>query len=88
MYRITGQQIQNKEVEGVSSFWQQESKNCIALNKILQKREDKESFFVRMRRGKKRAGAIQSVAPTVAPGYGWSESKNWELEAAAAALFP
>lgn len=25
-------------------------------------------------------GAIQSLATAVAPGYGWSESKNWELQ--------
>lgn len=32
------------------------------------------------RENEKRTGAIQSLAPAVAPGYGWSESKNWELQ--------
>lgn len=32
------------------------------------------------REREKRTGTIQSVAPAVAPGYGWSESKNWELQ--------
>ena len=41
-----------------------------------------------MERERERTGAIQSVAPAVAPGYGWSGSANLELEGAAAAWFP
>ena len=51
-------------------------------------RGEEDTILLQSKKKKKGTGLNQFVAPPVAPGYGWSESVNWELRGAAAAWFP